>query len=145
MLARVTLLLGCGLLAACASSRDADPRHAPLGGTAWQLVEIQSMDDTKVANQDPAKYTLSFAADGMAAARIDCNRGAGPWKATPGGELVIGPLAVTRAMCPPGSMHDRVLRDLSRVRSYVTEDGKLYLSLMADGGIYVFEPRASER
>jgi len=26
------------------------------------------------------------------------------------------------------------------VRSYVLKDGRLYLSLMADGGIYEFEP-----
>jgi para-nitrobenzyl esterase len=30
-------------------------------------------------------------------------------------------------------------RDWGYVRSYVMKDGKLFLSLMADGGIYEFE------
>ena len=48
--------------------------------------------------------------------------------------------AVTRAMCPPGSLHDRVVKDMEYVRSYVMKDGHLFLSLMADGGIYELEP-----
>jgi len=47
---------------------------------------------------------------------------------------------LTRAMCPPGSLHDRIVRHLPIVRSYVVRDGRLFLSLMADGGIYEFEP-----
>jgi para-nitrobenzyl esterase len=34
----------------------------------------------------------------------------------------------------------RFVRDLDFVRSYVVRDGHLFLSLMADGGIYQFEP-----
>jgi putative lipoprotein len=43
-------------------------------------------------------------------------------------------------MCPPGSLHDQLVKQLPYVRSYVMRDGHLYLSLMADGGIYEFEP-----
>jgi len=42
-------------------------------------------------------------------------------------------------MCPPGSLHDRIVRDWSFVRSYVLQGGRLFLSLMADAGIYEFE------
>lgn len=52
-------------------------------------------------------------------------------------------MALTRAMCAPGSLHDRVAKDLANVRSYGLENGHLYLSLMADGGIYEFEPVAA--
>ena len=51
-------------------------------------------------------------------------------------------MAVTRAMCPPGSLHDHMIKQLPYVRSYVLKDGRLFLSLMADGGIFEFE-RAS--
>jgi len=34
-----------------------------------------------------------------------------------------------------------VLKDVGNVRSYVIRNGHLYLALMADGGIYEFEPR----
>jgi uncharacterized protein len=114
-----------------------------LVGTAWELVAIQSMDDaqgtTRIAH--PETFTVHFAADGRASFRIDCNRGTTTWKASPSqesssGSLEFSLLATTRAMCPPGSHDQRVLRDLPHVRSYLLKDGKLYLSLMADGGIY---------
>jgi heat shock protein HslJ len=64
-------------------------------------------------------------------ARIDCNRGRGKWEAEEPNQLVFGPMALTRAMCPPGSMHDKIAKDLAFVRSYVLTDGHLFLSLMA--------------
>ena len=44
-------------------------------------------------------------------------------------------------MCPPGSLHDQLVKQLPYVRSYVIREGKLFLSLMADGGTYEFESR----
>jgi hypothetical protein len=84
--------------------------------------------------------------DGTAAMRLNCNRGRGQWSAKPirnGGEgsFSIGPLAMTRAHCPPPSLDARIARDLGFVRSFLLKEGRLYLSLMADGGIYVWEPR----
>ena len=35
---------------------------------------------------------------------------------------------------------ERVARDLGHVRSYLLKDGRLFLSLMADGGIYEWQP-----
>jgi len=69
--------------------------------------------------------------DALAAASFD------PAEAS---QLVFGPMAMTRAMCPPGSLHDRIVKDMPYVRSYVIKDGHLFLSLMADGGIYELEP-----
>ena len=43
-------------------------------------------------------------------------------------------------MCPPGSLHDRIVKDREFVRSYILKDGHLFLALMADGGVYEFEP-----
>jgi len=42
--------------------------------------------------------------------------------------------------CPPGSLHDRIVKHWPYIRSYVLKDGHLHLSLMADGGIYEFVP-----
>lgn len=77
---------------------------------------------------------------GWPAVRADCNRGRGSWKETPQRQLELGPVALTRAMCPPSALLRRFARDLGYVRPYVRKDGKLYLALMADGGIYAFEP-----
>ncbi len=37
-------------------------------------------------------------------------------------------------------MSARFLRDFEHMRSYVIVDGHLHISLMADGGVYEFEP-----
>lgn len=121
------------------------PGPAPLRGTNWQLVRFQGGDDRVLTPDDPAKYTIEFAADGRLSARIDCNRGAGSWKATESNELELGPLALTRAMCPPGSLHDHIVKQWSYVRSFLIKDGHLFLVLMADGGTFEFEPRAAKR
>jgi heat shock protein HslJ/membrane-bound inhibitor of C-type lysozyme len=118
----------------------AQPPVAGLGGTSWQLVRFEGGDGTTLTPDDKAKYTLTFNADGTVAARLDCNRGRGTWKSPAAPQLQLGPMALTRAMCPPGSLHDRIVKDWDAVRSYVLKNGHLFLSLMADGGIYEFEP-----
>lgn len=131
------------LLGACAGTAT---QSDTLAGSQWQLLSIQSMDDaqgtTRVA--DPARYTLSFGSDGRAALRLDCNRGTGSWQAEAAspttGNLSFGMLATTRALCAPDSLEPRLTRDLPHVRGYLRKDGKLYLSLQADGGIYEWAP-----
>jgi putative lipoprotein len=110
-----------------------------LTGTSWRLVRFQSSDDTTLTPDDRSKYTITFGAENRVRARVDCNRGSGTWKAS-GNQLEIGPLALTRAACPPGPLPDRFARDLGFVRSYTFRDDHLFLALMADGGIYEFEP-----
>ena len=39
-------------------------------------------------------------------------------------------------------MHDRIVKQWASIRSYVVKDGHLFLSLIADGGIYEFAPVA---
>jgi heat shock protein HslJ/membrane-bound inhibitor of C-type lysozyme len=131
------------MVATACSVRTPDPPQsaAPgLGGTSWQLVRFHGSDDKLLTPDDPAKYTIAFGTDGSVNARIDCNRGRGTWKSSGPNQLELGPLALTRAMCPPGSLHDRIVKDWGFVRSYTLKDRHLYLALMADGGIYEFEP-----
>jgi putative lipoprotein len=116
------------------------PAGDTLDGTSWRLVKFQGGDGLTLTPDDKAKYTIAFGTDGRLSARIDCNRGSGTWKSSGPPQLEFGPLALTRAMCPPGSLHDRMVKHWSYVRSYVIEDGHLFVSLMADGGIYEFEP-----
>lgn len=129
-------ILLTAVLAACASA----PARPALDGTAWRLVKFRGGDNTVLVPDDRAKYTIAFGADGRVAVRFDCNRGSGGWSSPGPGQLQFGPMAMTRAMCPPGSLHDRMVKHWFYVRSYVVKEGHLYLSLMADGGIYEFEP-----
>ena len=113
---------------------------APLNGGRWELVAIRSMDDRVLAPGEPGLYTLSFEGDGRLTVRADCNRGRGTWSSAGPGQVRLGPLATTRAMCAPGSFHERFLSELGYVRSYRHEGGRLFLATLADGSIIELRP-----
>ncbi len=142
---RLELLDASGRRVAAFAGRAAalPPASTALEGTSWQLVKFQGSDDTTLTPDDRSKYTIAFGAGGQLTARVDCNRGRGTWKASGTSQLQFGPLALTRAACPPGSLHDQIVKQWGNIRSYVIKDGHLLLSLMADGGIYEFEPSAT--
>jgi heat shock protein HslJ len=114
----------------------ADP--AALPGTRWRLVRIQSMDDTERVPDDRSKYTLEFGADGAVVGRADCNRIRGPWTAS-GESIALGPFAMTRAMCLPGSLSDAYVRALESAVTWMVVDGGLAVAMKMDSGILYFE------
>jgi para-nitrobenzyl esterase len=137
-LAASALMLG---LSACAGTATAPTSTAdPLAGTRWQLDSIDYMDDTTVKPDNSAKYTLEFDDEGMVGMQTDCNRLRGAYTYTTPSGLEFGALMSTRAACPPGSLYNRVIKDMPFVRSFVIKDGRLHLALMADGGIYNYSP-----
>jgi len=120
---------------------------AGLAGTRWQLVQFQSMDDAtgQLIPKDASVYRMSLNADGTVQLRLNCNRATGTWWAKPAGDgesgtFSFGPLAMTKALCPPSSMDERIAKDAGWVRGLLLRDGQLHLSLMADGGIYSWAP-----
>nr|MCU0256121.1 META domain-containing protein [Vicinamibacterales bacterium] len=131
-----------------ATDAQAPPRvPAALASTDWRLVEFQSMDDAQgtVRPRDPSLYTMRLNGDGTLAMRLDCNRATGNWSADAGpdgssGRFEFGLIAATSARCPPPNLDERVTGQAQYVRSYLLRDGRLHLSLMADGGIFVWEP-----
>jgi heat shock protein HslJ len=121
--------------------------EGPLAGTTWRLIEFQSMDDATGAlrPRERGDYTLTLSADGTASLQLDCNRASGDWTAEPApgdssGTFQFGPLATTMALCPPPSIGEQIGAQLQWVRSFLIRDGRLSLSLMADGGILLWEP-----
>jgi len=152
---------GLLFLAGCTVSQAKSPAQLPgmipagaasLEGTSWRLVEFQSMDDAQgiARPADPEMYTMEFMADGRVALRLDCNRGIGTWSSIPAddgvsGSISFSQLAVTRALCPEPSLGERLERDTQYMRGYLLRDGKLNISLMADGGIYVWEPQPASQ
>lgn len=142
---RISLVLLVIVTSTTPAATSQQPRSAgpPLAGTSWRLVRFQGGDGAVLTPDDGSKYTIGFDKTGNLSARIDCNRGRGTWASSGPGALQLSPLALTRAMCPPGSLHDQMARQWSNIRSYVMKDGHLFLSLMADGGIYEFAPVAT--
>ena len=141
------LLVACGGVACHSASTVEGPSSVPtssqLNGTSWQLVRFTGGDDTVLVPRAGATYTIEFGADGEVSARVDCNRGRGSWQSNGPNHLEFGPLALTRALCPDQGLHDQIVRQWGFVRSYVLKDGRLFLSLMADGGIYEYAPIGS--
>ena len=137
----------CIFLTGSVASSTADPNfNNSLENTSWHFVEFQSMDDgigTK-RPRDPSLYTMSLDEDGTVNMRLNCNSARGQWSFESGkdgvsGRFEFGPLAVTRATCPPPGMGEKIAADAQYIRGYLLDNDRLYLSLMADAGIYVWE------
>lgn len=129
------------------SATPAATPPAALAGTEWRLVELQSMDDSVGTKrpEDSSVYTMRLGADGTVKMRLSCNRANGSWSATPStdpsnGQFELGPLAGTHALCSPPSLDEAITAQAQYVRGYMLKDGRLSLSLIADGGIWVWEP-----
>ncbi len=133
-------VLSCAPDSLAQTTSQTPSKPGNLTGTSWRLVQFQASDDFTIPADDKDKYTLTFAPEGHLSARIDCNRGSGTWTSGVPGQLRIGPLAITRALCPSTPLNKRLPRDFDFVRSYTLKNGHLFLSLQADGGTYEFEP-----
>jgi heat shock protein HslJ len=118
-------------------------RSSELIGTSWQLVKFHGAGDNTVLPDDKTKYTITFGTDGKVTARIDCNSGAGTWKSPGPNQIQFGPLALSVAICPPGSLHNQIVEHWSLMQSYSFRDEHLFLSLKDHAGAYEFEPVAS--
>lgn len=139
---RFAVLLAAVAAVACTPKpvSETPASQAPsLTGVNWHLVEIRYSDGTTLRPDDPGVYSIAFLPGGAVSVRADCNRGNGMYKAA-GPTLKIGPLAVTRAMCPPGSISDRYLQGLDIAASYRFRDGDLLIAMSMDTGILKLTP-----
>jgi heat shock protein HslJ len=125
-----------------AAAAFAQPPADRLTGSSWRLVRFEGSGGRTITPADPSKYTIAFGKDGDVSARVDCNRGHGTWTSSGASQLTFGPLALTRAMCGPALLNDRLPTDLPAVGSYAIRNGHLFLTLLADAGVYEFEPMA---
>lgn len=150
------LMFGAGMLAACAGNEpDADSaaqdtQTQPQTGVASDSGTPQSITDAtwqwvsfttpveQITVDAPDRYTILFGQDGRVAVRADCNRGTGRYTVTDDRRITISPLALTRAMCPEGSLSDRYGRELARAAIYFMRDGDLYIELPMDSGTLRF-------
>lgn len=104
-----------------------------LMGTTWMWAGITTPAETRTLDT-PGNYTVRFDSAGRLTVRADCNRGTGTYTVSSEGRLMVNPLALTRAMCPPGSMSDRFAAHLTRATRYEVRNGELFLTLPGDSG-----------
>jgi para-nitrobenzyl esterase len=131
------------LLAFTVSARAQSTTHTSatdLNGTSWQLVKFQSGNDKPLTPKDSTKYTITFDKEHGVSLRIDCNRGHTSWKSSGPSQLEFGPMALTRAMCPPSPITDRLPVDWQNICTYTIKSRHLFLSLNDNAGTYEFSP-----
>jgi heat shock protein HslJ len=104
----------------------------------WQWTRMTTpLEQFDVA--PPANYTIYFGSDGRVALKADCNRGTGRYSVSPDRRLTFGSIALTRMMCPEGSLSDRFVKEVGRAKSYFMKDGELFLELPVDSGTLRFQ------
>ncbi len=120
-----------------ASSVSADD----LTGTKWLWTGVQTpVGRTTILH--PENYRLDFMAGGKVAVQADCNKGSGTYKVE-GNNLTFGPIAMTRMMCPEGSMDTKFVQGLGAARHYKVFADLLTIDLVANGGWMGFRREGS--
>lgn len=109
-----------------------------LAGTTWRWTGFQGGDGTTVHPEGDAPATLVFGEDGVLHVSASCAQGELPYTLEGSGGLTIEVGGLETSGCAAGSGAARLMQDLGFMRSYVFREGRLFVSLMADGGIHAF-------
>ncbi len=120
----LALLLVTSLLAAC------NVTGSGLVGPTWRVTAVVMTSPAwqgVVPTADSLRYTISFANDGTAAIKADCNQVTAKYTATPGGSITITPGPTTLVACPPDSMGTQFVAALSSVTTYSVNGDSLTL------------------
>lgn len=119
------------------------PATSDLTGVVWLWQGTTDATGKTTTPDDPNKYTLEFLPSDQVHVQADCNTANGPYTAE-GSSLSIGPFAVTRAACAPGSLSDTYLQQLQNAASYVMANGNLIINQKVDAGNMKFSPQSAD-
>ncbi|HBY08096.1 MAG TPA: hypothetical protein DEH22_10040 [Chloroflexi bacterium] len=111
-------------------------------GPTWQweaFEDTAGLNDLSVPN--PENYTLTLNEDGTASIKADCNQVVWSYQLNESQLTFDTTGPSTLAMCPEGSLDQQFLERLGNTVSYVLQDGKLHLNLLADAGNLVFHSK----
>ncbi len=97
-----------------------------LVGPVWQWSGTAGTQATTVA--DPTRYTITFAANGTASIKADCNMVTATYTLT-GAGLSLVPGASTMAMCPPDSQGQQFVQQLALATVHTVQGSELMLNL----------------
>jgi len=141
------LVVGVVVFAAASSlgasfAQQSEPasKH-PLAGTSWQLVRFQASEGAASVPDERSKYTIEFSTNDRFAVRFDCNQGGGTWIASGANEIRFERIFLTPVVCPASPIYDRIKTQWALIRSFAIKNGRLFLTVASDGGVYEFERR----
>lgn len=111
---------------------------AAYGNMAWGLIAIKDKDGSRISLPIKTRYTIHFDKKGRVSAHFECNLGRANFTSPVAGQIKLGPMAVTKKICPRTPFYDRIVRDFQNFRTYSrAESGNLLLAT-ADGSEYEF-------
>ncbi|MCS6826080.1 MAG: META domain-containing protein [Caldilinea sp.] len=117
---------------------------SPLSDVSWLWVETVFNDGTRITPETEGAFTLTFTPEGRVSATTDCNTFTGSYRAEEG-QLSIEFLISTAMDCPEGAQEQEFIADVAAANGYfITEDGRLALSLPFDSGSVIFAPSTGE-
>ena len=130
-----------GRLGAILSAYLSSPANKPpVVGTVWRWEGTTLSDGSRMAANDPSRYTLQFRSDSTVTVKADCNQVAGAYTLK-GSSLTITLGPSTLAACPPDSQATVYLQQLGTVVSYAYDTtGALILNMKMDSGNMRFIP-----
>lgn len=134
--ATISLTPTAEVAAAPAESAAATGEATPLVAT-WQLQQINQASDLTFTPDDPAKYTVTFNADGTLNVTADCNTGSGTYTANSSGRLTIQ-VSASRAYCGTTSLTNQFVSYLNVANSYLIEGQQLTIGFSNDSGAMTF-------
>lgn len=145
-LARIALVIlltvSSNLVHEAAYASPAAQQHQ-LTGTAWKWTGTLMNDGSRTPVQEPNRYLLTFLDGGKLAIQADCNRVLGAYT-TEDNRITITPGPTTLAACPPNSLSDQFVKQLTNVGSYFFRDGNLVLEIKFDSGSMTLVASAAE-
>ena len=123
-------------------AEDGTGATGSLQGVVWEWQGSQYNDDTEAVPEDPSRYTIQFADDGIANITADCNQVRAEYEANESDStLAISPGASTKVACPEDSLDAEFMRDLEGAAIYFFDDaGDLLIDIKFDSGTMRFSP-----
>jgi heat shock protein HslJ len=133
----LSLRVDGGILTFSTPPTPVQPLPSSLANSSWELSEMV-YSDHRVVVTTPGSYTLSFEGDSDLSVRADCNLSIGSYTQTDD-QLAIALGPTTLVACPPQSLSDQYLRDLSSVDTFTLEEDQLLVELQGEGGTLIFD------
>jgi heat shock protein HslJ len=126
----LVLVLVAGMVSGCYIGGNG------LTGVTWRATavwdKVPGVGKT-LAPEDIGRYEITFAEDGTASVKADCNMVTATYATTPTRGLTIEAGASTMAMCPEDSLATQFLGLLSAATSYSILAGKLTMYIGNEG------------
>jgi heat shock protein HslJ len=124
-------------LSAQAPERAPSAASPELSGSIWRWDQTLMNNDQTFVPANPNNYSVQFQADGTVSIQADCNQVGGTYTVD-GGSITIETGPTTLAACPPGSLGDQFVAQLSGAAIYFFQDENLFIDLKFDSGTMQF-------